>query len=241
MLSGVLVEVSKTSQRGETKLAYSSLAARLLQRREADVTQLKRELHDHLGQLLFAIGMDVKWLRNRCAETPPLVQERLQETARLVEEAVQATRGLYERFRPQALSWGSLGLEDALRGYVAELVQRYNQPIHFTSDLTRDEALQPENASHFYHIAQEALLNAVHHAAAMQISVQLRDTEEALIVSVVDDGKGFNLGRASDPQSFGLAEMRERTRLIGGKLDMRSMLGVGTTVTLSIPLRGYDD
>ncbi|MBI3300826.1 MAG: sensor histidine kinase [Deltaproteobacteria bacterium] len=229
------MNVCQAQQRNATRIGRGSLSARLLQLREAEVTRIKRELHDHLGQLLFAIGMDVKWVRNHCPDVPLLVHERLQETARLVEEATQATRALSAALRSDALNWGSLGLEDTLTEYAAELAQRSGLPISFSSHLTTPEEICPETASHIYHIVQEALLNAVRHAVAARVTVELRHTEQELVVSVTDDGKGFKVAAVSELQALGLAELRERAGLIGGRLEVRSAPGAGTIVRLYVP------
>lgn len=229
------MDLCELQQQDVTRIGSGSLSARLLHRREEEVTEIKHRLHDYLGQLLFAIGMDLKWVRNHCPPELTPVRERLQETTRLVEEAIQATRALSAALRPEALNWESLGLEDALRGYATELAQHSGLPIQFSSHLTTVEEIRPETASHIYRIAQEALLNAVRHAAATQVGIELGHTERELVVSVTDNGKGFGVAEASDLQALGLAEIRERAGLIGGRLEVRSAPGAGTVVGLYVP------
>jgi signal transduction histidine kinase len=226
------------AKRGDAKkITYRSLSARLLHCQEEEVTRIKRELHDHLGQLLFAIGMDVSWARDHCAEEMAEVGERLQETARIVEETILATRELSVTLRSEALNWGSLGLEEVLNGYAVELTQQSGIPIHFVSYLTTIEELAPEAATHISRIVREALLNVIHHAAATAVTVELQRTERELVVSVRDNGKGFAVAQVSDPQAFGLVEMQERAGLIGGWLEVCSAPGEGTSVRLHVPRR----
>ena len=95
---------------------------RLLHFQEEERERISRELHDRLGQLLTAIGMDVGWAHNHCSEKLAPVGQRLQETAHLVQEAIQVTRDLCATLRPEELN--GLGLEAALRKYVAEFERR---------------------------------------------------------------------------------------------------------------------
>ena len=83
---------------------------------------------------------------------------------------------------------------------------------------------------------QEALNNVARHAAATEVRIDLRHTEQGLRVSVVDNGKGFEMTRLPDPQALGLVGMQERARLAGGNLEVRSAQGTGTSVDLSVPL-----
>lgn len=209
------------------------LSARLLRLQEEERERISRELHDHLGQLLTAVGMDVEWALGHCPTEFPEVQERLQEATRLVQEAVQATRELSATLRPGELK--GLGLEAALRKYTREFGRRSGLAATFSSNLG-EHALSSEVATTIYRIAQEALTNIARHASATQVNVVVSRTETNLLMNVTDDGQGFDAARVADPHAVGLIGMQERARLIGGALAIRSAPGAGAAITLEVPL-----
>jgi signal transduction histidine kinase len=97
-------------------------------------------------------------------------------------------------------------------------------------------AISPEAATNIYRIIQEALTNVARYAGATEVTVEVGQSTRGLQVSVSDNGKGFETSRVADPHAVGLIGMQERARLIGGKLDVRSAPGAGTTVSVAVPL-----
>jgi signal transduction histidine kinase len=232
--SAQLKKIRETEQEiMESRAQLRRLSARLLHLQEEERERISRELHDHLGQLLTAIGMDVEWAREHCPKELRPVGERLQEAASLVQEAIQATRELSTTLRPEALN--GLGLEAALRGYVTEFARRSGLLTHFSSHLSQGE-VSPEQATNIYRIVQEALNNVARHAAATQVTVEVQRAEKGLVVLVVDNGKGFEVAKVSDPQALCLVGMQERARLVGGRLEVLSAPRAGTSVRLEVPL-----
>jgi signal transduction histidine kinase len=209
------------------------LSARLLRLQEEERERISRELHDHLGQLLTALGMDVEWVLGHCPTEFSSVHERLQEATHLVQEAVHVTRELSATLRPGELK--GLGLEASLRKYLRDFGRRSGLEAAFSSNL-QEHALPSEVATNIYRIVQEALTNIARHAAATQVHVSLSCTEKKLTLRITDDGKGFDPVRISDSHAVGLVGMQERTRLIGGTLAIRSQPGAGASITLEVPL-----
>lgn len=216
-----------------SRLQLQELSARLLRLQEEERERISRELHDNLGQLLTAIGMDVEWTLGHCPTEFPSIHERMQEATRLIQEAVQATRELSATLRPGELK--GLGLEASLRKYTRDFEKRSGLAMTFSSSIG-EHALSSEVATTIYRIAQEALTNIARHASATQVNVTLSCTATKLLMSVTDDGQGFDTARVSDPHAVGLVGMQERTRLIGGVLVIRSALGAGSSITLEVPL-----
>jgi signal transduction histidine kinase len=217
----------------ESRSQLRHLSTRLLRVQEEEREHISRELHDHLGQLLTALGMDVEWALHHCPGNLSSLRERLQEANQLVQRTIQAVRELSATLRPGALQ--ELGLEIALRGYTADFARRSGLALHFSSAM-KEEPVSPEIAVNAYRIVQEALTNVARHAAATSVRVELGRAPHGLFVSVVDNGRGFEISRVSDPHAVGLVGMRERARLIGGRVEIRSTPGMGTTVRLDIPL-----
>jgi len=228
-----LKKVRETEKVVESRAQLRRLSAHLLRFQEEERERISRELHDQLGQLLTAIGMDVDWVQNHYPENLTPVRERLEEAAHLVQQAIEATRELCATLRPEGLD--GPGLEAALRKYIAEFERRSELSIRFSSHLSLRD-IPPGTATNIYRIVQEALNNVVRHAQATKVSVDLQHTEQGLIVSVVDNGKGFESAKVSDPQALGLVGMQERAQLVGGSLEVHSTPGTGTCVSLQVPL-----
>ena len=139
---------------------------------------------------------------------------------------------IYE-LRPAALDQDSL--IDALRKRFDAVENRVGIEGRVVMDSFVD--LTPAVAEGLYRITQEALNNALKHAAATRETVRLQAKEDFLVLEISDDGCGFDSAAAEGKGGMGLASMRERTRQLGGELLIRSAPGQGTTVTVSVPLR----
>jgi signal transduction histidine kinase len=190
--------------------------------------RLALELHDVVSQKLFGLVLTAEsaaTLFDRDAPAARVQVERLQDLAR---EALDELRSLVLELRAPDLERD--GLCGALRKH-AELQQRlYGVPIALEID---DELSVGEGDREILRIAQEALHNAVRHAGASRVVVRLR---EGPVLEVIDDGAGFD---PADPElrsrHLGLTSMEERARRLGGRLEIRSAPGQGTTVRLEVP------
>jgi len=152
-----------------------------------------------------------------------------------------AMHGMVKRLRPMALD--DLGLEDALREFVAQMQQRHPS-IKFEL-LLGDDVGQLGEALNIttYRVVQECLTNVVRHADARhaQVDVAVRDREDrrCLEISVVDDGRGFDIKRVDSAEHFGLLGMRERVQALNGALTLTSDAG-GVRVGVRIPLHAVE-
>ena len=136
------------------------------------------------------------------------------------------------RLRPGVLD--DLGLVDALEWYTSDFEKRTGIACvfeHFDVPSTDDTL-----ATAAYRITQEALTNVARHADANRVEVILRAEDGSLILTTVDDGKGFNPYNLPETEALGLAGMRERAGLVGGVLDVESHLGGGTRVHFRVPI-----
>lgn len=217
----------------ESRSQLRRLSMRLLRVQEEEREHISRELHDHLGQLLTALGMDVEWALHHCPGHLSSVRERLQEANQLVQQTIQATRELSATLRPGVLQ--GVGLEIALKGYTTDFARRSGLTLNFSSAL-RGNQIPSAVAVNAYRIVQEALTNVARHAAATSVKVELGEAPRGFFISITDNGCGFEVGRITDSHAVGLVGMQERARLIGGRVEICSTPGLGTTVRLDAPL-----
>jgi signal transduction histidine kinase len=159
------------------------------------------------------------------------VQEPLEYVLRLSEAALAEMRALIFELRPEALE--REGLTGALKHHTAVLRARYG--IAVEESVAGEPATSWESKQALYRIAQEALHNAGRHARATEVRIVLSQVDSEVRLEVQDNGVGFD-SRSAFPGHFGLNTMRERATDLGGKLDIESHPGVGTTVRAIIPV-----
>ena len=221
-------------EREESRSQLRRLSARLLHVQEQERVRISRELHDHLGQLLTAVGMNLDWTLRHCPGDAPAISERLQETRQLTQDVITAIRELSATLRPAELR--GVGLATVIGEHVRDFERRSGMAVEFSCSLPNDTAIPSETATNIYRIVQESLTNVARYAEATEVSVLLHQHDKELTLSVSDNGKGFDVSRVTDPHAVGLIGMHERGLLIGGTLKIRSAPGTGTTVTLAAPL-----
>jgi len=223
-------------KRAEKDLEEANRQLKLLSRRRVKVQEeerrhLARELHDEIGQALTAAKIN---LQAAMEESDPAKSKRIQETAAILERLLGQVRQISLNLRPAMLD--DLGLVPALRSLLDELGRRASVAVRFSAK-NIPENLDPEIQTTCFRIAQEAITNAVRHAGATQIDVDLRREDGSFRLQVHDDGRGFEM---PSPQSqtigLGLLGMKERAALVGGRTKITSAPGEGTTVDANLPL-----
>jgi two-component system sensor histidine kinase UhpB len=206
-------------------------AAAVLRAQEAERARVARDLHDEVNQALAAVSIR---LAATADGAPPEFAEELAETQRLATQAMHELLGLARDLRPAALD--DHGLLPALRTQVRLFGERFGIPASFTADGTRLFLGEFEQLV-VYRVVQEALSNAARHAHATRVRVGVTGCNGPQVrVTIADDGGGFDPNRLRDGGS-GLAGMRERAMLAGGRLDVRTVPGEGTTIELVVDAR----
>gem|GEM_PF-1971530 len=218
--------------------ALRQVSLRLVNTQEAERRLISRELHDELGQALTALKINLDLARRAMPdEAPPKLRRSVQEASSLAMQTLETARNMSLALHPTLLD--DLGLVAALRWEIDRVEQLTGQTIQFETDLA-DIKLQPELEITIYRIVTEALTNIVRHAQASDIHIGLKLENQQLSLRVVDDGVGFDvehwLNSPSERKSLGLISMRERAELLGGRLELTSRPGQGTTVAGTLPL-----
>ncbi len=232
-----LVILTDVTARKRAEQQYAQLSRKVLQAQEEERLRLSRDLHDELGQLLTAIRLELGWLQRQPSRASADQRAACRHSVELVEKAADELRRICRGLRPPLLD--DLGLAPAIRQLVEEFRERTGLAIEL--DLPRQDELAavPVEASLCsYRILQEALTNITRHAEARAVSISLVRAPAALTLSVYDDGRGFALSDMDSTPGSGLAGMRERARLAGGVLTIRSAQFQGTRIVLSVPLAG---
>jgi signal transduction histidine kinase len=206
---------------------------RLTERLEREAERLAHALHDDAGPLLTAAHITLAHV----ARDIPSARERLDEVRRQLDQIEAHLRRLAHEMRPRILD--DLGLVPALDFLASGVEQRAGILVRVEGD--RDLRLPALVETTLYRLTQEALTNASRHAHASEVAVLVAREPGLLRCTIQDDGVGFDppavLGRRGEP-SLGLFATRERLEALGGKLEILSAPGRGTTLVVTIPMEG---
>jgi signal transduction histidine kinase len=209
--------------------------AAITQGQEEERRRLARELHDDTAQALIALRQQVEMAQKLQASDPEQAAERLTQVRALLSETVEGVRRFSRDLRPIYLE--DLGFIPALEMLAWEGDQREALSVQF-STTGQVRRLPPDLELAAYRIVQEALNNALQHAQAAHVWVEVHFEEQQLVLSVRDDGQGFDAPDLPDALArqghFGLMGIRERALLYGGQLTIRSAPGAGTAVTVQL-------
>jgi two-component system, NarL family, sensor histidine kinase UhpB len=197
-----------------------------LRAQEQERARVARDLHDEVNQSLTGLLLRLEAVRE---EAPPELEPEIAETKALANQAMGELLTLARQLRPTALD--DLGLVAAISGQVEQLAGAgIEAALSKEGDFT---GLADDVQLVIYRVAQEALVNAAQHSDAGQIQVALRRGPQTVELAVADGGRGFAFERSEG--GLGIAGMRERALLVGGRLTIESRPGQGTTVRLSVP------
>jgi signal transduction histidine kinase len=219
----------------EARARLESLSRQLIGAQEAERRHLALELHDELSQYLAAAKLNVELLER--ASDADLRRQRGKDAVEAVEQLIKLVRQIAVRLRPPLLD--ELGLVSALRGHL----DRLGGPAGLAARLVADETLprlDPAREIACFRVAQEVLNNALRHAQARTVTVELRAVAAGLQLTVRDGGQGFDPAAAREDgrqgKSLGLLGLSERVALAGGQFECVSKPGQGTEVKAWFPL-----
>ena len=201
--------------------------------REEERTNIAREIHDELGQQLTALKMDASWLNKKIMGNA-VMTEKINDMISLIDETVKIVRRISADLRPIILD--DIGLIAALEWYSAEFEKRTGIPCSFQSVFSELQ-LSKEIAICVFRIYQETLTNVARHSEATQVETKVDKVSETLLLTIKDNGKGFDSLAVRNKRTLGILGMKERAGMCGGNFSIESIDRKGTTVTLTLPLK----
>src|SRR5688572_424801 len=206
------------------------LSQQLVAAQEEERKKLTRELHDHVGQMLTALRMEIGRASRSNGGSEAVTSQALAESKRLLDTILRSVRDLVMGLRPSMLD--DFGLQPALEWLVRDFRRRYNIPVELQlhGDLS---ALPDALRTCVYRIVQEALTNCARHARATRAEITVRHHDAMLELTVADDGVGIDPGRA---RGMGLLGIEERVRELHGTFTVRSRQPNGTDLRVVLPV-----
>jgi len=208
------------------------LGGKLINAHEGERIRLSHELHDDVGQRVSLLGAELGILRHRLADAAPDVQRQIATLSEQAETIGSELSRLSHELHPVRLT--HIGLEESIRRYCRDVAEARHiaidaEVIEVSAKLGSDEALC------LYRITQEAVHNVVKHSSATRATVTLAGAAGKVLLSIVDNGVGFDTQAVRKKDTLGLVSMRERVRLVRGTLMLTSKPGGGTRIDVSVP------
>src|SRR5665213_1718018 len=214
----------------EAREQLTHLSARLVEAQETERRALSRELHDEVGQSLSAVLVE---LRNLVAGLGIRPEEKLRSQGEvikgLVEGSIRSIRNMALLLRPSMLD--DLGLIPALKWQAREVSKRTSMDVSVATELTSDD-FPDEYKTCIYRVVQEALHNCSRHSNATTIRVRVQQKAGMLLLTIQDDGRGFDV---SQSKGLGLLGIEERVAQLGGTCHVHSGPGIGTILAVELP------
>ena len=211
---------------------FRKLSAHVETVKEKERARIAREIHDDLGGTLTAIKIDLMSLANRLPPRAAALKSKVAGVDRLVDLAIQSSVRIAADLRPGALDCGIVA---AIQWQARDFSRRTG--IRCTVHAKDDDISLPGQASvAVFRIFQEALTNVSKHSRAATVDIYLERTANWLTLQVHDNGRGIAEADRHKPSSFGIRGMLERGRDLGGQVEISTVEGMGTTVSMRVPL-----
>lgn len=224
----------RTVQLEKAQTHLKNLSKNIIASQEREKELVARELHDHLGQVLTALRFDAVWIERQVKEMDVNAGERAGKMSALIDHTIQDVRDMAYRLRPRVLD--DLGLTDALDSLVSDFERRSNVSCVFRHNPIPE--IDNTLATALYRIGQEALTNSLRHSNASTVLVELKTDDQGIVLTIEDDGCGFDTNNDANRKGFGLEGMKERANLVGGQLTISSYLSQGTKICCKVKVKG---
>ena len=235
-LLGVTRDITERKKAAEeiknTTEQLRQLTSHLQKVREEERKRIGREIHDELGQQLTAIKMDIVWIDKKTPEETIAVKSKLKNIITLLDESNLSVRKILNELRPDILD--DHGLLEALQWHGQQFTANTGIPVEFTTAETEVKLSEPI-AICIFRVYQESLTNITRYAGANKVLTSLSINDDNIIVTIEDDGKGFDITSVKNKKSFGILGMKERIRSLDGKFELVSSPGKGTKIIITIP------
>ncbi len=234
LISTVLSPRPEAPESEEEHTDSRHIISQVIQAQEAERLRVSRQIHDGPAQTMTNLVLRAEICERLLDIDPARARAELSGLKSVVNTTLQETRRFIFDLRPMILD--DLGLEPTLRRYVQQFTDKHRLEVGVTTNgLTGRLPNELEVA--IFRIVQEALENVARHAHAGHAQVNIDHSNDTITVTIEDDGVGFNMDdpKLADPRLRGLATMRQRVEMLGGRLTITSTPGRGTRIITNLP------
>lgn len=220
----------------ETLSETRRLAESLQVVREEERTNMAREIHDHLGQMLVVLRLEISLIKSKLPEGETVILEKVNNAINTANEVIATVRKIASKLRPALLD--DMGLVAALEWQAREFKKNTGVLCTFYEhDMeTVTSKIDKVVANALFRLYQEALTNIIKHAEATRVESSLKYADGAITLQIVDNGKGFDPEIVKNKQTLGLVGMKERVLIMNGTFELYSEPGKGTSITVKVQL-----
>ncbi len=224
---------AENEQRRLVEKERVALLEQLVTTQEDERRRIARDMHDHFGQHLTALRLNLETLRKICGDNEKIC-EQVDETQAIAKTLDSDISFFIWELRPNVLD--DLGFKNAVESFVQKWSVHFSIPAEVHTGAFEEKRVSDDAEINLYRILQEALNNVYKHAKAKNVSVLLEQRDRSVVLIIEDDGRGFESEKTLNRRKgLGLIGMRERAALVGGNLQIESSKGKGTTIFVRVP------
>ncbi len=214
-----------------------NLSSEVIHAQEEERKRISRDLHDEIGQILTAVSFNIEYLNQASLDCSDEIAEKLNGIKSLIKKSIKSVHEFSHDLRPSVLD--ALGFVSAIRSQARNFRELTDINVKFKKiDVSHE--IDDNKQIVLYRIFQEGLNNIAKHSQAKNVQIELFTNKNSITMVVSDDGLGFNINELDEKYSgkggLGLKGMKERIKLIGGKLNLVSKPKQGTTIFVETPI-----
>jgi len=225
---------SNENQPSSVEATITGISRALIKAQEQERSRVARELHDDINQRLALLTIGIEQTRQDLIGVSSCqVDQRMRELKQQLSDIAGDIQAIAHDLHSSCLEY--LGFVPAVRKLAGEIAKRQGIQIEI-KDEGVPSSVPAEVSLCLFRIVQEALHNAVKHSGTKRVDVLMRKTTDQIHLTLSDSGKGFDVAAIASGQGLGLASMRERIRLVNGKILIQSEQSVGTCIQAWVPL-----
>lgn len=228
---------SLVKQLEERNLQLRALSKRAINAQEEERKRIARSLHDDTGQALSILIIHLEQLQDKLPPDATEIHSKLEASHQIATRTLAELRNIIYGLRPTILD--DLGLIPAIRWYARSHFEEAGIRLEFCVP-DNGLSLAPELNSTLFRIAQEGINNVLRHSQAKSVRITINEDDNGINLQIEDDGRGFDLIQTSEQalrlQRLGLLGIQERADLVGGKVEVDSLPGQGTSLKVSLPI-----
>ena len=229
--TGLIIDVTESVNALQDKKKY---AEALIKSTEEVQKQISREIHDSLGQMLFALQAELTAIKERCYTNNEDKNDIFEYAERLLTKAMREAGSICYRLHSRLLD--DFGLKEATEDIIADIRKNNQLQVLFEWKI-KNATLSPNVQTALFRIIQEAFANVLKHSRATKVNLVFSESEKNVAVSIKDNGCGFDFERVlnSKNRGFGLLNMKERVEIIDGRFQLETSPGQGVEILITLP------
>lgn len=218
----------------DAKNAEHKVVASILETEDRERKRISKEIHDSLGQTLSAISLNMDMVSKQSDSLGTKAKEKFTKTVDLLHLAIAESRSISHNLLPVTLD--DFGYVVAVENMLESIGDSANIQFTFYSNLG-DSRLSENIELSLFRITQEAVNNIIKHASATTVTIQLMHYDDVAILTIEDNGKGFDAKSVDENRKFGLNSMRNRAMSVHGTFTLDSQIDKGVIITVHVPLK----